>query len=146
TNGAHEVDAAAERSVTQAYAQEKAVGFLAQEQIGFDDRLFVQLGGRLDVNSSFGGDADYFFLPKAGVSWVVSEESFFDRMSTVVPTLRLRAAYGETGRSPAVGAALRTYGAAPYAVDGGATGAGVVPFNPGNQNLRPERGREFEVG
>lgn len=146
TNGAHEVDAAAERSVTQGYAQQNSIGLILHEQIGFDERLFLQLGGRVDLNSSFGGEADYFFLPKAGVSWVVSEEPFYARLTSLVPTLRLRAAYGETGRSPAVGASLRTYDAAPYAIDGGATGAGVVPFNPGNQELRPERGREFEAG
>ena len=77
TNGAYQVDAAAEKSVTQGYAQQNSVGLLAQEQFGFGDRLFLQVGGRVDLNSSFGGRTDHFLLPKAGVSWVISEEPFF---------------------------------------------------------------------
>jgi TonB-dependent starch-binding outer membrane protein SusC len=61
-------------------------------------------------------------------------------------TMRLRAAWGQTGRSPTPGAALETFTAAPYAVTQTTTAAGVVPLNPGNIALRPERGEEFEIG
>jgi outer membrane receptor protein involved in Fe transport len=63
-----------------------------------------------------------------------------------VPTARLRAAYGTTGRSPESGAALRTYQTARYVTDNGLIELGVVPGNPGNADLKPERGKELEFG
>jgi TonB-linked SusC/RagA family outer membrane protein len=145
TNAARTVSSAAQISASQAFEQTKSVGFLAQEQIGFRDRLFLQVGGRIDRNSSFGGDAQTFFLPKVGASWVVSDESFWQGISGVVPTLRLRAAFGTTGRSPTAGAALETYDPNPFALATGSA-SGVTARNPGNQILRPERGSELEAG
>jgi TonB-dependent starch-binding outer membrane protein SusC len=147
TNAARAVSAAAERTGTHALFMTRRIGYLAQWQGGLHDRLFVQLGGRVDQNSSFGRDAEAVFLPKAGISWVVSEEPFWgpDGMP-LLNTLRVRAAWGQTGRSPSPGAALETFAAAPFALTQTTTAAGVVPLNPGNINLLPERGEEFEFG
>jgi hypothetical protein len=60
-------------------------------------------------------------------------------------TLRLRAAWGQTGRAPGAGAALITLAAAP-SISGSSAIAGAVPANPGNANLKPERGTELELG
>jgi hypothetical protein len=80
------------------------------------------------------------------VAYTLSDEPFWAGISQVVPTLRLRTAYGTTGRSPVSGAPLRTYVAYPYTLPGGASDVGVVPLNPGNADLRPEKGTEFEAG
>ncbi|HEX7238917.1 MAG TPA: TonB-dependent receptor, partial [Longimicrobiaceae bacterium] len=145
TNAARTVSSAAQISATQGFEQTRSVGFLAQEQIGFRDRFFVQVGGRVDLNSSFGEEAEAFFLPKIGASWVVSEEPFFQGLTGFIPTLRLRAAYGTTGRSPVAGASLETYDPNPFALISG-SGSGVTARNPGNLDLRPEKGSEFETG
>lgn len=146
TNAARSVSAAAERTGTQQVFHSRQVGWLAQWQGGWQDRLFLQLGARVDRNSAFGTAADAIFLPKIGVSWVTSEEPFWQRNVGFINTLRLRAAFGTTGRSPDPGASLETYEAAPFALTETAPGAGVVPLNPGNFELRPERGEEFEAG
>jgi TonB-linked SusC/RagA family outer membrane protein len=148
TNSANLVSLASTRVGAQGYGQQKSLGLLMQEQFAIDDKLFLQAGFRIDRNSAFGDDADAFFLPKVGVSYVVSEESFWDGLASIVPTMRVRAAYGTTGRSPEPGAGVRTFQAinfvrptAPFvAVPGAATG------NPGNPELRAERGKEFEIG
>jgi hypothetical protein len=57
----------------------------------------------------------------------------------------LRAAYGTTGRAPTAGAAAQTYDACPY-IAGGTESPGVCLLNPGNPDLRPEKGTEFESG
>jgi outer membrane receptor protein involved in Fe transport len=100
---------------------------------------------RIDKNSSFGAAAPSFVLPKIGGSWSISEENFFAPFQRYVNTLRVRAAYGTTGRSPNPGDALTTLVAAPYNIVG-TTVAGAIPGNPGNSNLKPERGSEFEAG
>lgn len=147
TNANRVVGAATQISASQTFSEDRSIGVLAQADLGFNDRLFLQFGARVDQNSSFGENADPFFLPKLGVSYVISEEGFWTPVAGVLPTMRLRAAYGSTGRQPTPGASLETYEARPFAIIGGAgSGAGVIPDNPGNLNLKPERGQEFEAG
>jgi TonB-linked SusC/RagA family outer membrane protein len=147
TNSANLVSSSPVTTGGQAYNQQKSLGYFAQEQIGFDDKLFLQLGARVDRNSAFGTEASSFFLPKASVSYVLSKESFWQaRFAALIPTLRLRAAYGTTGRSPTPGASLQTYTQFSYITDAGTIVPGVAPANPGNFNLKPERGKEFEGG
>ncbi len=147
TNTNRVVGSATQISASQGYSNQRQVGVLGQVDLGWNDRLFLQLGARLDQASAFGANADPFFLPKVGVSYVISEEPFWEGLSGALPTMRLRAAYGTTGRSPTAGASLETYSAQPYAIIGQAgSAAGVIPLNPGNFDLRPERGEEFEAG
>ena len=146
TNSAILVTNTASSTVSQGYGESKALGLFVQEQIGYRDRLFAQFGLRADRNSAFGSNVGTFYLPKVGASWVVSEEDFFQPLTPVVSTLRLRGAWGTTGRSPSATAALRTYGTARYVTDAGLIELGIVPGNPGNPDLRPERGKELELG
>jgi len=146
TNAARVVGAASTRTGNQGYSLQRTLGYFTQLQLGYLDRLFVQVGARLDDASSFGNDAEPFLLPKVGASYVLSEESFWQNSLPWVNTLRLRAAYGTTGRSPTSGAALETYDPSPFAITTSSTGPGVLPLNPGNLNLKPERGTEFEGG
>ncbi len=146
TNANRVVGDASQISANQDYQKTTSVGYLSELDVGLWDRLFLQLGARVDQFSSFGENAKPFFLPKVGASYVISDEDFWQGISSLVPELRLRAAYGTTGRAPSAGASLETYEASPYAIVGGGTGAGVVPARPGNYDLRPEKGTEFEVG
>jgi TonB-dependent starch-binding outer membrane protein SusC len=146
TNAARAVSAAAERTGTHQRFETRQVGWLGQWQGGLHDRLFLQLGARYDQNSTFGREAEGIFLPKVGVSYVISDEDFWHQNVPFMNTFRVRAAYGSTGRSPTAGASLETYQAAPAALTPTTTGSGVVPQNPGNLLLRPERGQEFEAG
>ncbi|NJD20876.1 MAG: SusC/RagA family TonB-linked outer membrane protein, partial [Gemmatimonadetes bacterium] len=146
TNSANSINAAAQTLGGQSYFEQREGGVLAQLDLAWRERLFLQLGGRLDRNSSFGEDAGAFFNPKAGLSWVLSEEGFYPETARrIASTLRLRAVWGATGRSPQR-EALATYSAAPYAATPTTAGSGVIPNNPGNRNLRPERGEEVELG
>lgn len=123
----------------------RQVGYVAQAQLGHMDRRFLQLGVRVDEFSAFGTDVEPAILPKVGFSWVLSEEPFFEGARDVFNTLRLRAAWGQTGRAPGAGASLRTLQSAPSVIDG-SVGAGAVPANPGNPDLKPEKGQEVEFG
>lgn len=146
TNTSNLISSAATNAANEAYSAEKSLGLFLQEQVGYRDRLFVQLGARVDRNSAFGTDAGAFFLPKVGFSYILSEEPFWEPASGLVSTLRLRGAYGTTGRSPTPGAALETYQSVPYVTDAGTLEPGLIPLNPGNDELRPERGTELELG
>lgn len=137
------VTAASLRSGGQEWALVRSMGVIGQWQVGLNNRLYGQVGVRFDKASSFGIDADWVALPKVSVSWVPTEEPFWK--FGVFNTLRLRAAWGTTGRIPQAGASLTTLQSSPY-VDGATASSGAIPLNPGNSALRFERGEEIEGG
>jgi TonB-dependent starch-binding outer membrane protein SusC len=145
SNDATLVTNATSSTVSQGYGESRSLGLFVQEQVGFRDRLFLQVGLRADRNSAFGADVGTFYLPKFGASWVISREPFWRDFLTTVPTLRLRAAYGTTGRSPSSGA-VQTFAASKFVNESGAVELGVSPADPGNPDLKPERGKELEAG
>jgi hypothetical protein len=131
---------------SQSYSQSKQYGIFAQEQLGFDEKLFLQAAARVDKFSSLGANSPSFLLPKVGVSYLISREGFWDHLASVIPTMRLRAAYGTTGRAPLPGTSLTTYSRLAYITDEGDVQPGVAPGSPGNQTLKAERGKELEMG
>jgi TonB-dependent starch-binding outer membrane protein SusC len=146
TNSSNLVSSASQTESHQIYTQQKSFGLLAQEAVSFGQTLFLQAGARVDENSAFGSSYGWIFLPKAGVSYVMSQEPFWSKLAPVISTLRLRVAYGTTGRSPTPGASLVTYAPFPFVTPEGGVGPGVIQASPGNPNLKPERGTEFEGG
>ena len=120
--------------------EEAGLGVFVQQQLGWRDRLFVTGAVRSDDHSTFGENVNAVLYPKLSGSWVVSEEPFFG--VPFVNTLLLRAAYGEAGRQPPNNAAIRTY--APTV--GPNESPAITPQNIGNPDLKPERGRELELG
>jgi TonB-linked SusC/RagA family outer membrane protein len=117
------------------------IGAYGQEQFGWRDRLFLTAALRVDNNSAFGEEFKWVTYPKVSVAWVVNEEPFW-KWSSVVDALKLRAAYGESGRQPSAFSALRTY--SPVQGPGGVSA--VTPSSFGNPDLKPERGKEIELG
>ncbi|HKA58796.1 MAG TPA: SusC/RagA family TonB-linked outer membrane protein [Gemmatimonadales bacterium] len=142
-NSNNMVTAASLRSGGQEWFLNRSVGLIGQWQVGLNNRLFGQVGLRYDKASSFGKEAQWVALPKVSVSWVPSEEAFWK--VGFFNTLRLRAAWGTTGRIPQAGASLTTLQPAPY-FDGTTVSPGALPQNPGNAGLRFERGEEIEGG
>ncbi|HXB23329.1 MAG TPA: TonB-dependent receptor [Gemmatimonadaceae bacterium] len=139
--GVSAVSAAAVIRTDGDFVTNNTLGFYAQQQFNWRDRLFITGAVRVDNNSAFGSNFQWVTYPKVEGSWVVSDESFWQGFQAV-DKLQLRAAYGESGNQPLNFAALRTYASAP------GPGGSVIatPFAPGNSNLQPERGKEIEVG
>src|SRR5207237_8285218 len=75
------------------------IGGYVEEQFVFHDRLFLTGALRGDDNSAFGSAFNFITYPKISGSWVISEEPFFPRLSSL-SSLRLRAAWGKSGRQP----------------------------------------------
>jgi TonB-dependent starch-binding outer membrane protein SusC len=144
TNSARSVSAAAQVSGGQTVIRDRRVGFYGQWEPNFEERIYLQLGLRADRFAAFGASAPWFYSPSARVSYVLSDEPFFS--IDWIKSLRLRAAFGTTGRAPTAGASLQTYSAAPYLTGPNQVASGIVPLNPGNPKLQAERGQEFEAG
>jgi TonB-dependent SusC/RagA subfamily outer membrane receptor len=114
-------------------------GFFLQEQIGWNDRLFVTVGGRWDGFSTFGENFGIAFYPKISAAFTVSD---YDFMPDFVNTLKLRAALGESGRAPSPFASKRTWAS----TSGDDVQPAVILAELGNEDVGPERTEEFEYG
>ncbi len=145
TNSARVISATAQTVGGESWEETRSIGYLGQWQLAYANRIFFQTGLRADRNSAFGTKVGTIYLPKAGASWVVSEEGFFKNRFSAVNLLRLRAAYGVTGRAPLAGTSLETWTPTPTA-QSGSNAPGLDLLNPGNPDLKPERGSEFEMG
>jgi TonB-linked SusC/RagA family outer membrane protein len=126
-------------TVNQIGTRAATLGGYGEEQVSFADRVFVTGALRIDAGSGFGGAYSVAAYPKASVSWLG-----LDRGPT---TVRLRAAFGESGVQPTNGAALQLYSAAVQPIGPGGTLVSSDMVNwVGNPDLRPERSVEFEGG
>ncbi|MDF9795619.1 TonB-linked SusC/RagA family outer membrane protein [Catalinimonas alkaloidigena] len=61
------------------------------------DRYIVEFNGRYDGSSRFPEDKRFGFFPSASAAWRVDQEQFFDPLTNVVSTFKLRASYGSLG-------------------------------------------------
>ncbi len=115
-------------------------GAFIQEQLSFGDRLFVLGGVRVDGSSAFGKSFGLQVFPKASVSYVISDESWFSVPG--VTSLRLRAGYGRAGQQPGAFDATRTYST--FTANNGQPA--IHTSNLGNPDLAPEVSTEYEGG
>ena len=129
------------KATCQDEEEDATLGFYGQEQLGFKNRLFLVGALRADDNSAFGRNFDRVYYPKFSGSWVLSEEPFFADMP-VVDALKLRAAYGESGKQPVTFSVLQTYTSA----TGPNGNPPVTALSIGNPDLGPERSKELEFG
>ena len=136
--GLSSVTAAGIRTGSDAIVENNTVGVYLQQQMGWQDKLFVTAAIRADDNSAFGEDFDLVYYPKISGSWVVKDAT----ADGFLNSFRLRAAYGESGQQPDAFGALRSF-TTRASPSGQAT---VRPLSPGNSQLGPERGIEIEAG
>lgn len=145
SNSVNLIGLALTNTASEGKSEQSTVGFFAQEQLGWRDRVFITGGLRTDDNSAFGEGFDFVVYPKLGASWVISEEPFFH--VPVLEQLRLRAAWGRAGNSPSPYSAERNFASTNVVTsESGATRTGLVFSNAGNQNLHAEQGQEIELG
>ncbi len=133
------LDNGAIKDVSEFRYRQSNGGFFFQEEIGFADKLFVTGGVRFDGFSTFGEDYGMAVYPKVSLAYNVSDEGFWPEWWDA---MKLRAAWGESGRAPGVFDATKTWDA----VGGDEGKPGVTPATLGNPNLGPERSREYEFG
>jgi TonB-linked SusC/RagA family outer membrane protein len=120
------------------------LGGYVQEEVGLRDRLYITGALRADKHSAFGTNFSDIIYPKLSGSWVISEEPFFPHPSWL-GSLRLRAAWGKSGRAPGVLDALQFFRPVAVAVNG-TDAPGITIGGAGNANLKPEQTREIEAG
>lgn len=138
-DGAYSISEAAIRTSSEYINEVLNYGFYLSENIGYKDKLFLDLGVRGDRNPAFGKNIGTQYYPKVGLSYMMSQEKWFE--NKIVNTLRLRGSYGVAGNLPPAYANERTV------TFDGYLGEQATRFNqPGNDNLRPEKTHTWETG
>jgi len=121
----------------------RTLGYFAQEQLEWGERVFLTGALRGDKNSAFGRDFKFAKYPSGSLSYVISKESWFP--TRYINTLKLRGAYGVSGLRPGPVDALQYFNPTAVNVVGVETAA-INVGNLGDPNLRPEKVREGEAG
>jgi TonB-dependent SusC/RagA subfamily outer membrane receptor len=137
--GISSISSAATTQSGENYTKTVNLGFLAQDRFDIADKLFVTAGVRIDGNSAFGKDYGYETYPKLQVSYDLTKESFLPKFFSAA---RVRAGFGQAGKMPGPFDSFTSYAATPIF----ASDIGIIPLNPGNDELRPEKSTEKEIG
>ncbi|MDX1492717.1 MAG: TonB-dependent receptor, partial [Longimicrobiales bacterium] len=139
--GAPDFDEAADISSFEINEEVFTGGVYVDEAFDMWNRLTLSAGVRLDGSTAFGDEVSFETYPKAGVSYLISEEDFFPDFGGFVNEFKLRAAYGETGKPPTPFDKDASFSAISF------RGESAPRFdNPGNEDLRPERTVTIETG
>jgi TonB-linked SusC/RagA family outer membrane protein len=134
------VSAGSAPSAAQTDVQLRTLGFYAQQEVAWKDRLFLSGAVRYDASSTFAPSQRWQAFPKLSASYVVSENQ-----PGLVNSVRLRSALGWAGSQPGIVNAYSQYiGYLQQSFAGRPGFVNDVTF--GNPDLHNERAREWEVG
>lgn len=112
-------------------------GVYVEERLSLWDKVYAGGGFRVDAGSTFGDEIDAEFYPKATAAYVLSD----DWSPGFADVLKLRAAFGQTGKFPGAYVKDRTFTSTSF------RGEAAPRFaSPGNPGLRPEKTSTFEAG
>ena len=136
--------ASARFTVGETNTDNRTYGGLISQQFAWRDRLFLTAALRTDRNSAFGEDFGFVTYPAASLSYVISDEDFFPQ-SEFFNSLRLRTAYGESGKQPNFRDAITFFSAQTVTVAGEDV-PGITVGGTGNLDLEPEVSQEIEGG
>ncbi len=121
----------------------KLLGFYVQETVGLYDKFFFTASLRADAASTFGKDERWQIFPKFSFSYNISDNAFWQPIAEYVPSMKIRAALGWSGGQPADSyARLSNYLQSSYDGKTGLVNSSLL----GNENLKPERMKEWEIG
>ena len=144
TPGATQVSAGAIQSANSGSDLTITMGSYAEQVFAWNDRVYLTGRMRYDGNSSFGKSFKGVFYPGVGLSWLISDESFFPHYNWL-SSFRLRSTYGASGVQPNTTAAARFFSSTTATISG-VDQPGVQLGALGNPKLRPEYSGEFETG
>jgi TonB-dependent SusC/RagA subfamily outer membrane receptor len=137
--GVSSLSSSATTQASENYTETINMGFLAQDRFSFKDQLFLTVGLRIDGNSAFGKNYGYKRYPKVDLSYDMTKGGY---LPSWISSARVRGAIGQAGKMPGPFDSFTSYASTPVF----ASGIGIIPLNPGNPNLRPERSTETEGG
>jgi TonB-linked SusC/RagA family outer membrane protein len=140
-----------ENMISGTYANQQVFGDLEENGIAsylgrinynFARKYYVSASIRRDALSALPPDTRVGYFPSASFAYRISEEGFWEGLSSVVSDFRLRGSYAEVGNTnignyPYIG----SYASAQYGLQGG-----IAYSNFGNDQLRWESQKKYDFG
>ncbi len=97
TNGLDSSGEPVTPSVNGARHEWATAGFFGRVNYNYDGRYLAEANLRYDGTSRFRSDNRWVWLPSVSLGWNIAREAFWEPMTDVVNTLKLRASYGMLG-------------------------------------------------
>ncbi len=122
------------------------ISYISRLNYNYANKYYLQATFRRDGSSRFGANNKWATFPSFSAGWILSEEDFFQNISSKMNYMKLRASYGITGNnnignySHIAGVAAANY------VFGGVLEAGKALTGLGNSELTWEETTQFDVG
>lgn len=79
--------------------EDHLVSFFGKINYAFDDRFLLALSLRGDGSSKFSADNKWGYFPAASVAWRVSNEKFWENMTSTISDFKVRLSYGSAGNN-----------------------------------------------
>ena len=128
-------------------SREKTIAFLGRANYNFDNTLFLTGSFRYEGNTKFGANNKWGMFPAVSAAWRISKLPAIANI-TAINDLKIRASYGETGRSgfPRYTSLSRYTGYGRYLNDDGVWIQVYGPANNFNANLQWEKAISYNLG
>jgi TonB-linked SusC/RagA family outer membrane protein len=124
-------------------------GIFGRVNYNFDNRYFASVSYRRDASSRFARDHRWGNFWSLSAAWDISNEKFFEPISTIVDFLKYKISFGQQGNDQmAQGGVINNYPYIDQYNQGGANGVwsvGTLYFK-GNPNLTWETSNSFNTG
>lgn len=88
---------AANQGSLQLSLPSRNIGLAGRATYSFDSRYFLEFNFGYNGSERFSANNRWGFFPSAGAAWVISNESFFEKIKPIVNNLKLRYSYGLVG-------------------------------------------------
>lgn len=113
----------------------------------FSGRYFLEFDFRYDGSSKFAKENRWGFFPSVSAAWSISKESFFERITDVISSLKIRGSYGILGNQNVAAYQYQTtYHAYSNAYAFNNTIVSGSGFSTGNPDLTWEKAATADVG
>ncbi|RIH63103.1 SusC/RagA family TonB-linked outer membrane protein [Mariniphaga sediminis] len=89
--------ATGDKDVGDSMSHWSTLGAFARLTYNFDEKYLLELNGRYDGSSRFQSGRRWGFFPSASVGYNIWKENFWESLSNVINTLKLRTSYGALG-------------------------------------------------
>ncbi|GAB3655918.1 TonB-dependent receptor [Echinicola sediminis] len=134
-------------NVNSSRSRNRLNGFLGRVNYDLKGKYLITASFRADGTSRFSDVNKYGFFPSGAFAWRISDEPFFNPVSSVLSTAKLRLGYGQLGNQGIPNfSTIQTLVAGGSAVFGDAIYQGVVPARLPNPNLKWETTEEINFG
>ncbi len=129
---------------TSAY-EENTISYMGRVNYSFNNRYLLTATIRRDGFSGFGDNKKFGNFPSLSLGWVISEESFMDKLDWM-DFLKLRLSYGVNGNQGIGRYASQSKMGSVSTVFDGSTAVGLYAYSLGNADLGWEKTASFNIG